>query len=115
MIYQLFFLFFFLATEPSTKEASIFTGDVEADAVKDSTEINQVETITEMDKSDEITTLAEDGKVTTLTADVDIASEVDKIENTNTTNERVNEIDGEVTEKVSTASFTGKSVYFRTF
>ena len=112
MIYQLFFL----ATEPSTKETSISTtSDIEADAVKDSTEINQVETITEMDKSAEITTLAEDGKVTTLTADVDSASEVDKIENANNTNEKVNEIDGEVTEKISTASFTGKSVYFRTF
>ena len=99
LICNISFFSFSLATEPTLQETTLPANNVEAEAVKESTEINQVENITEMDENVDPTTLA-------VNTDIASATEVERVETANTTDEKVNEIDGEVTEK---AAFTGKS------
>ena len=99
LICNISFFSFSLATEPTLQETTLPANNVEAEAVKESTEINQVENITEMDENVDPTTLA-------VNTDIASATEVERVETANTFDEKVNEIDGEVTEK---AAFTGKS------
>ena len=100
LICNISFFSFSLATEPTLQETTLPANNVDAEAVKESTEINQVdENITEMDENVDPTTLA-------VNTDIASATEVERVETANTTDEKVNEIDGEVTEK---AAFTGKS------
>ncbi len=62
-----------------------------------------------MDENVDPTTLAEDDSVTPVNADIASATEVERVETANTTDEKVNEIDGDVTER---AAFTGKSAVY---